>query len=120
MSPRPILKVTSLTQSRPPLRPPQRLVRALATLEYPESPRTLWVAFTRNAYWVLGDSPVTECDVTFAPTLVSSDHDLPPLVEISIRKPSSFADVSVHVRSIWLRDTAVAIRLVGALGGAGG
>jgi hypothetical protein len=51
---------------------------------------------------------------------VTSGEKFIPSVECSILKPSSFAALSIQARLIWLEETAVAVRLDGAAGGAGG
>ena len=65
-------------------------------------------------------SPVLEKAFVLAPTLATSAK----LVQVepaqrSIEKPSSFEEASVHERLIWLDQTVVAARLVGAAGGGG-
>ena len=57
--------------------------------------------------------------MTLAPTVTSGEKFIPS-VERSILKPSSFAALSIQARLIWLEETAVAVRLDGAAGGAGG
>jgi len=57
--------------------------------------------------------------VTLEPKVTSGEKFIPS-VERSILKPSSFAALSIQARLIRLEETAVAVRLDGAAGGAGG
>src|SRR3972149_6657832 len=56
--------------------------------------------------------------MTLAPTVAISVK-LVPLVERSILKLLSLLALSLQVRLIWLAETALAVRLEGAAGGAG-
>jgi hypothetical protein len=53
--------------------------------------------------------------VTFAPTVAICLNDLPRLVRSTVN-PVSLFELSVQDRLIWLDDTAVAVRFVGAAG----
>ena len=57
--------------------------------------------------------------MAFAPTVAICEND-EPFVERWRLKPVSFAALSVHLRLIWVRETAVAMRLEGAAGGPAG
>jgi hypothetical protein len=57
--------------------------------------------------------------VTFAPTVTICEND-EPFVERWRLKPVSFVVLSVHLRLIWAREIAVAMRLEGAAGGPAG
>jgi hypothetical protein len=65
---------------------------------------------------VAGSSSVFEYAVTFAPT-VAIRLNLPPLLERYTLKLVSLFELSVHDKLIWLAETAVAVRLLGAAGG---
>ena len=60
-------------------------------------------------------SPLLAYAVTFAPT-VPICANVVPLVERSILKPVSLLELSVQERLIWVDETAVALRFVGAAG----
>jgi hypothetical protein len=53
--------------------------------------------------------------VTFAPRVASGEKPL-PFLERSTLNPVSLFELSVQERLIWLDDTAVAVRFVGAAG----
>ena len=53
--------------------------------------------------------------VTFGPTVASAENRI-PFVERSITNAVSFVDRSVHVKLIWLLDTAVAVKFDGESG----
>ena len=61
-------------------------------------------------------SPVFEKVVTFAP-LVAIVEKLVPFIDRCILNPVSLFELSVHDRLIRLEETAVAVRLLGAVGG---
>jgi len=93
-------------------------VVAFAIFEYGEFPAAL-NATTLKKYCVEAVSEPAEYDVVFAPTVAISLKFVPS-VDLSILKPDSSAEPSVHARLIELLLAAAAVRPLGALGGAGG
>jgi hypothetical protein len=60
-------------------------------------------------------NPVSEYVVTFVPTVAICLNDLPCFVRYTLN-PVSLFELSVQDRLIWLDDTVVAVRFVGASG----
>jgi hypothetical protein len=86
-------------------------VEALISLLY--NPQFLYAKHIR-LYYVLSDKPVSVQIVVLIDNVVI----IPP-VSVLITKPSSSPELSVHVHFTVFVVTSIALRLVGAFGGAG-